>query len=275
MLVLGIDTATRVGSVGLVRAPLAAAVCGNGEPGRISDGCTFVAEISREAGLAHATELLTLLDECLAAAAASLDEVGCIAVSIGPGSFTGLRVALATAKGLALAGGIPVVGVATLEGLAATLIPQWQTPGSTPVPTTSATLIVPCLDARKGEVYTAAFVVREPVWQDASPRLERLSADVARVPEALGDELCAAVAARRRPLLLGDGAERHGAQILEPLGASASALPAACWHPRGAIVARLGAGLLAATGPNELAALVPYYARASEAELVRARRDAR
>jgi len=275
LLILGIDTATRVGSVGLVRAPLDAAVRIGQEPGRITNGCVFLAELSREAGLAHATELLTLVDDCLAAAGASLDEVECIAVSTGPGSFTGLRVALATAKGLALAGAIPVVGVATLEALAATLVPTWLPPGSDPAAETAATLIAPCLDARKGEVYTATFVVREPSWRDANPRLERLSPDAVRPPEAVADELRAAAGGQRRLLFLGDGAERYRAQILEPLGSSASALSSAQCHPRGAIVARLGAGLLAANGPHELATLVPFYARASEAEIVRARRDAK
>jgi tRNA threonylcarbamoyl adenosine modification protein YeaZ len=197
VLVLGIDTATRVGSVGLVRAPLDVDARVMHEPGRITDACSFVAELSREAGLAHATELLTLVDDCLAEAGVALDEIECIAVSTGPGSFTGLRVALATAKGLALAGGVAVVGVATLEGLAATLIPGWLPPDPVAAETTTATLIVPCLDARKGEVYCATFAVREPVWQDANPRLQRLSADAARLPEAFGTELRAAMEPQR------------------------------------------------------------------------------
>jgi tRNA threonylcarbamoyladenosine biosynthesis protein TsaB len=273
LLILGIDTATRIGSVGLVRAALDPGVRVGKEPGRITDGCAFLAEVSREAGLAHATELLSVVDECLAMAGASLEEVGCVAVSTGPGSFTGLRVGLATGKGLALAAGVPIVGVATLEALAATQIAPWLPPGAAAAAMAGDALIVPCLDARKGEVYTARFVARQPVWQDANPRLERLSADAASLPEGLGDELREALAAGRRVLLLGDGPERYRAQILDPLGASASALAPTLCHPSGAVVARLGAGLLALNGPHELATLVPYYARAAEAEIVRARRN--
>ena len=81
--------------------------------------------MARDTGLGHGTELLMLIDECLAAAGAALEDVGCIAVSIGPGSFTGLRVALATVEGLALGGGATLVGVPTLAALAAVRAARW------------------------------------------------------------------------------------------------------------------------------------------------------
>src|SRR5262245_52075822 len=92
----------------------------------------------------HARTLLPLIDAALAAAGVGLRQLDLLAVSIGPGSFTGLRIGLSVAKGLALATGLPVVGVPTLEAYALHVGPR---PG----------LICPVLDARKGEVYGAVF----------------------------------------------------------------------------------------------------------------------
>lgn len=270
MLFLGIDTATRVGSVGLVRAALDDGAVVAPEPGRIAEGCAALAEVSRDTGLGHGTELLPLVDECLAAAGVALEDVACIAVSVGPGSFTGLRVALATAKGLSLGGSATLIGVPTLEALAATVLPGWvsgDAPGYAP-----GTVVVPCLDARKGEVYGATFTLREPAWAEASPRLARTSADVAAAPRALAEELAGATGGGARAVLLGDGCERYAAELVDALGDRATALPFALHHPRGVAVARLGAGLFAARGPDDRATIVPRYARASEAEVMRQRR---
>jgi tRNA threonylcarbamoyladenosine biosynthesis protein TsaB len=270
LLFLGIDTATRVGSVGLVRAPFDGLVSPAGEPGRIADGCVEIAEVARDSGLAHGAEILALIDDCLERGGVALEDVGCIAVSSGPGSFTGLRVALATAKGLALGGDLPLVGVPTLEALAATVLPGWTT---SPVEASAGIVVAACLDARKGEVYGAGFVIREPAWEQPNPRLERRSADAACRPDAFASELAGWLGADRPGLLVGDGAQRYAEQILAPLGARVHALPFPSHAPRGAIVARLGAGLFAQGGSHDRAALVPSYARASEAEIVRARRS--
>jgi tRNA threonylcarbamoyladenosine biosynthesis protein TsaB len=73
----------------------------------------------RDLGKGHAEHLIAVIDEALAAAGASYPELTAVAVSIGPGSFTGIRVAVSAARGFALALGIPAVGVNTLEALAA------------------------------------------------------------------------------------------------------------------------------------------------------------
>jgi tRNA threonylcarbamoyladenosine biosynthesis protein TsaB len=273
LLVLGIETATRVATVGLVRAPLAP----DAAPGTVAEGCTTLAEVSRDTGLAHGAELLSLIDECLAAAGHDLDEVRCIAVGIGPGSFTGLRVALATAKGLALGGGVTLVGVSTLEALAASVLPGWCA-GAAVEDAGPGTLVASCLDARKGEVYGAVFAVREPVADAPSPRLGRLAPDAALRPADFAQTLGALLEARGEraspALLLGDGPERYADAILSPLAGRARALAAARHQPCGAAVGRLGAGELAATGGHDAATLVPRYARASEAEVARSRREA-
>jgi len=274
VLLLGIDTATRVGTVGVVRAPLDVSAAGAVDPDGVAARCTVLAEAVRDTGLAHGAELLSLIDECLAAAGTTLDQVEAIAVSSGPGSFTGLRVALATAKGLALGGDVALIGVPTLEALAATLLPG-SGPAATPAPVAAGTLIAACLDARKGEVYAAVFAARAVA--DGGLVLERLTPDAAARPTAFRDSLAALLAARgpqAHAVLLGDGAERYPAEVVEALHGRASALPFARFHPRGAVVARRGAALLAESGADDRAALVPQYARASEAEILRARSDA-
>lgn len=268
MLFLGIDTATRVGSVGLVRAALDGGTTSYPEPGRVTDGCALLSEVSRDTGLGHGTELLPMIDDCLAQAGATLEDIGAIAVSIGPGSFTGLRVALATAKGLALGGAAALVGVPTLEALAASLLSR-SGEGALDLPV--GTVVAPCLDARKGEVYGAAFRVREPLWRDPSPRLERICDDAALAPARFAAALTA-TGVDVRIVLLGDGAVRYSHEIAQPLGSRALVHGLDSWPPSGASVARAGAGLHAARGADDRASLVPRYARASEAEIMRDRR---
>lgn len=277
MLLLGLDSATRVGSVGIVRADLEAHACAGGPAGRLAEGCQVLAEVSRDSGLAHGESLLALIDACLEQAGVRLEDLGGIAVSSGPGSFTGLRVGLATAKGLALGRDLAIVGVPTLEAFAASLLPGWGAAPSGEVPAPGA-LVAACLDARKGEVYAALFAVRAPAWDEPCPQLERLSPDAASRPGELGAALARAVAARRtadgpgpRLFLVGDGAQRYAGEIVQPLADRARALPPESFHPRGSAVARLGVGLLARGGADDRAALVPQYARASEAEIVRRR----
>ena len=273
MLLLGIDTATRVGSVGLVRAAIEHGAVLHPEPGRVAEGCVLLAEVTRDTGLGHGTELLPMIDECLARAEVSLEEVGCIGVSLGPGSFTGLRVALATAKGLTLGGATALIGVPTLTALAATVLPGWGfDPPTSLAP--SGTLIAPCLDARKGEVYGATFLVRDPAWTEPLPRLQRTSEDAAFAPDAFLAALADQCRADMHVLLLGDGTTRYAREIAAPLADRATVLSLESRPPSGAVVARTAAGMLAENGPDDRAALVPRYARASEAEILRARRGA-
>jgi tRNA threonylcarbamoyladenosine biosynthesis protein TsaB len=190
----------------------------------------------------HTASLPALVDRVLTDAGVTIGDVEGLAVSIGPGSFTGLRIGLALAKGIAFAGGLPLVGVPTLEALAHVAD---ASPGET---------ICAALDARKREVYAALFVATE-----GAPR--RVSTDVALAPEAL--------AARLTPpcVLVGDAGEVYG----DVLGARASLRPFATHHPRGGVIARLGAELIAAGEGANPGPLEPTYVRAPDAELPRPR----
>jgi tRNA threonylcarbamoyladenosine biosynthesis protein TsaB len=269
-LVLGIETATRVGSVGLVGP-------GGDDPGVVVRG-----EVSREAGQLHAAILMELIDACLDQAGESLERVDAIAVSIGPGSFTGLRVGLATAKGLAFAGGSALIGVPTLEALAEVGLAGFAGSAAARDATDGALLICPCLDARRGQVYGALFSVSQE-----ERRLVQLRREAASSPEALGREILdrcrdleqgpgvKGASGRLSPLvvLIGEGAERYPGAISGPLGNRAVLLPSDRFRPSGATIARLGAAELDRRGGDDLATLVPRYARASDAELARKARD--
>jgi len=225
---LGIETATSIASVGIVGA--------DRDP----------AERSQPMCGSHARTLLPLIDDVLRAAGLGLSDLDLLAVSIGPGSFTGLRIGLSVAKGLALATGLPIVGVPTLEAYARHVGPR---PG----------LLCPVLDARKGEVYAAAFG-----WQDGEPVC-------VAPPAALAPERFAATL-RPPCTLVGDGVDAYRDLWRRELGPDAELIPFASLSPSGAVVAGLGIARSAALGGDDLAGLEPSYCRQSEAELTHVRR---
>src|ERR1700726_3505134 len=126
MRVLAVDTATEACSVAL------------------KSGDELICRFA-EGGLAHAQQVLGMVEAVLAEAQLSLSMLDGIAASIGPGAFTGVRISVAVAQGLAFGAGLPVVPVSTLEALALQLIQE------------GACLALACLDARRGEVYWGCF----------------------------------------------------------------------------------------------------------------------
>jgi tRNA threonylcarbamoyladenosine biosynthesis protein TsaB len=205
------------------------------------DGVVLAEGAARESR-SHTVSLPGLVERVLEEAGRRIEDVEGLAVSIGPGSFTGLRIGLAFAKGVAYAGAVPLVGVSTLEALAHV------------ADATADETVCAALDARKREVYGALFAV-EP---DGGRR--RLTEDLALAPDALAARLPA------RAVLVGDAGEVYAACF----AGRARVLPFATHHPRGGVVARLGAARLAAGPPENLGTLEPVYVRAPEAELSRA-----
>ena len=176
----------------------------------------------------HVSEVLGLVEAALAAAGTTLDRLDRIGVGVGPGSFTGLRIGIATARGLAHATGVPVVAVSTLGALAVAAGPG---------------RVLAVLDARRGEAFAA-------LWEDG--------AEVAPARAVAPADLPAAAAGAT--LAVGDGAIRFRAE-LEPAGVlvpeDGSAL-----HRVGAP----GLVRLAARGPVVARdALLPDYVRAPDA----------
>jgi len=223
LIVLGLDTATWTAAVGVAR------------------GEVVLAEDAAPAMRSHVASLPGLVEGVLGRAGLTIRDVEGVAVSIGPGSFTGLRIGLGLAKGLAFAGGLPLAAVPTLEALA-------DTAGANPAATVCA-----ALDARKREVYAALFRV------DPDGALRRLWPDMALAADALAVRLPAGT------VLIGDAGEVYPGAF----GARIVRLPFATHHPRGGVVARLGARLLAAGEAVDVGAVEPLYIRPSEAELSR------
>jgi tRNA threonylcarbamoyladenosine biosynthesis protein TsaB len=205
------------------------------------DGAILAEGVHRESR-SHTVSLPVLVERVLGDAGLRIEDVEALAVSIGPGSFTGLRIGLALAKGLAFAGGLPVVGVPTLEALAHV---AEAAPGER---------ICAALDARKHEVYAALFVA-----DPAGPRRE--TPDLALAPEALADRLAPPC------VLVGDAGEVYA----DVLASRATLRPFATHHPRGGVVARLGLARLAAGERAEVGTLEPAYVRPPDAELPKPR----
>jgi tRNA threonylcarbamoyladenosine biosynthesis protein TsaB len=144
----------------------------------------------------HTTKLLPLIAEVMSRAGVGWEEIERIAVGVGPGTFTGLRIGVATARALARARGIPLVGVSTLESLA------------TCARSEAAEVLLPVLDARRGEVFAAA-------WPESGATREPLLTPRAITPAALAE----LVPSLGRPALgIGEGAVEFRA-VLERSGA--------------------------------------------------------
>jgi tRNA threonylcarbamoyladenosine biosynthesis protein TsaB len=217
-MILGIDTAT---------AGTAAAVW---EP----DGPAIECRDDPPPGArpAHAQRLLPLVEEALAAAGASWDAIERIAVGVGPGGFTGLRLGIATARALAQARDIELVGVSSLEALAAG--PRGDSP-----PLGFGTVLA-VIDARRGEVFAAAYPGFGPV---------------ALAPAALAAQIGAGW------LAVGDGAVRFREE-LERAGAAIPADDSPLHRVSALRVCRLGAD----AEPADRDALLPDYRREPDAK---------
>lgn len=242
MKIVGLDTATTIASVAVVE-----------------DGCLIAEEVYPEGGLQnpsspqtaranHAVILLPLVERLLKKAGLSLGEISAFSVSIGPGSFTGLRIGLSTVKGLAYGSKIPVVGVPTLLAIAKR-VTGWEG------------LICPFLDARKKEVYTALF-------QKKGETLDRIAEDFVCPPEKVIQRI-QSLDNRARCLFIGDGTNAYGALIRSSLGERVSLTLGDSYPSTASAVACLGEDRLREKETDLLGPLVPVYLRSSEAELKR------
>lgn len=196
----------------------------------------------------HTTRLMPLIVEVLERGAVGWDGVERIAIGVGPGTFTGLRIGIATAKGLGRARGIPLVGVSTLQSLAMNAS-AWRWPER-------IELVLAVLDARRGEAFAAGWH-RDAVGERDSVVI----APRAIGPEALAD-LLAGIGASA--LALGDGAVEFR-QVLEHSGALVPDDESEL-HRITAVNHCVLAGSLPASGPEEIRA---EYLRLPDAEIAR------
>lgn len=231
MLVLSIDTATLVSSVALATQD------------------TLLAELVIQTRKTHSETLMPHIAEVLDMARISKQDIEGIAVSIGPGSFTGLRIGLATAKALAYALKIPIVGISTFEALAY----------NCPVP---EVFLSPILDAQKHNVYQAVFS-----WQQDG-LTEVVPARVVSIKQAIEE-----AALMARPVVMfGEAAVMYQAEI-KAQGTNLILPPPHVVIPHAGSTAILGGKLLAQGITHDVMHLEPVYIRRSEAEELWERRQ--
>jgi len=230
MTVFGIETATMTGGIGIVR-----------------DGI-LLAELRLNIKTTHSERLLPGLDYLMRAAGMKLADMDAVAVSIGPGSFTGLRVGLGMAKGISFALEKPVIPVPTLEAMA------WNLPFS-------AYPVVPLFDARKKELYGAVFE-----WDEEKKGFERLIPESVMPPLSWAEAILKTV---KKAVLAGEGALLYGDEFRKVLKDKVIFAEGGKLLPSPANIAFLGEKWLKEGLPFERDAskIKPFYIRKSEAEL--------
>jgi len=209
-----------------------------------------VALCLRAAGDRHQSEsLLPLIDQALNESGTGLGELAGIAVSIGPGAFTSLRIGLATAKGLAFGTPLRVAPVSTLQALAIATERATEGAGERP--------LIAMLDARRDEVYAAAFAGVSGGW---APRADVLPERVYTAEELAG---------RIPPdaILVGEGVPVVEDDLRAALGPGLEV--AGRDEPGAEFVGRLGAAALARGEGVDPGSLAPRYVRRAEAEVTR------
>ncbi len=207
----------------------------------LSDGERLLAEINLDVRKTPTEWLLQAIDDLLAKADLGKGDLDAIGVVRGPGSFTGLRVGLATAKGLALAADCPLLGVSSLQCLAMQL------------PFTSIPVCV-MLDARKQEVYSAFYN-----WEGGFPHA--VTVECVIKPEELLFDIS------NETLFVGNGAVVYRSLIVRQLAERARFAPAFLNLPRAAAAAALALREWDAGRTFSADELMPSYLRLSEAEL--------
>ncbi|MGD2080601.1 MAG: tRNA (adenosine(37)-N6)-threonylcarbamoyltransferase complex dimerization subunit type 1 TsaB [Nitrospirota bacterium] len=226
MRILAIDTSTMTGGVAVM----------DGDRG-------LLAETRARVRTGHSGSLMPEVDQALGRASLAITDIDALCVTTGPGSFTGLRIGLSTAKGLCFSTGLPLVAVPTLEAFA------WNFP-------LSRAPVCPMLDARKKEVYAAVFLM-------GGGGAERLMPEASVRPADLVREL----AGHDEVVLAGQGAELYREVFAGALGRRAVFAPPHLSEPLPSAAAALGLQKALRGEFSEPRGLSPFYIRKSEAEL--------
>ncbi|WP_228721395.1 tRNA (adenosine(37)-N6)-threonylcarbamoyltransferase complex dimerization subunit type 1 TsaB [Desulfosediminicola ganghwensis] len=225
--ILAVDTATSCSTVALT--------LGTRANGRV------LGSVSLSSNVTHSRRLLGAIDRLLSESGCSKNDISGYAVGLGPGSFTGLRIGMATVKGLAAAADKPLYGVSTLDILAANCHDPRQ--------------ICAVLDARKKEVYARFYRMKDNTTPEAVTEIAAYS------PETLAEVI------NEPTLMVGDGLAVYRDFWLEKLGETISIAPSQLWSPSASSLGLI-AGELAEQGQVlEIGSAIPMYVRASDAEL--------
>jgi len=219
---IGVDTSSKCGSVALLFG------------GRIID------QSESDSGESFSRSILDMLNRLLAANSVDLDDITGLGVAVGPGSFTGIRIGIATLQGLALSKKLPVYGVSTLEAMARAAVKRDVN-------------LKPMMDARNGDVYYAKF-------RYEGDKLVRLTADCA------GPVECTFEPDDNENLCFGEGAEQYYETIAARTGLYSKEAMSDCVA---AGVARTAQHRMAAGDLGDTAAIKPNYIRQGKVESVK------
>ncbi len=226
-LLLSIETATPCSSVALTR--------GDRRTG------TVIASLDMGGNVSHSRRLLSIISQLMEESFLDWHLIDGICVGLGPGSFTGLRIGMATAKGLAVAAEKPLFGVSVLDGLASKCCTD--------------RLICAVVDARKKEVYTSLYRCSDKGLS------ERVSEIVVVKPDRLAGGIEEPV------LMVGDGVRAYGDIFRTLLAEEVIFAPAQLHVPSAVSIGLLGAEMFVAGDELDVVEAVPLYVRSSDAEL--------
>ena len=226
MPILALDTSTLVSSVA------------------VASEDKLIAEIILQTKLTHSEVLMPHIKQVLLMAKISKEELDGIAISIGPGSFTGLRIGLATAKSLAYALNLPIVGVSTLEALAY----HYAVPGI---------YIAALLDAQKGNAYAGLYSWQDDKMQEVCPVVVDSFEKIVKRCEAMD-----------RPVVFVGDIVQKKATVIKAAGKNVFCGLPHMVMPRAANVAVLGLKKLGAGQYDNVMDIEPIYIRRSEAEVL-------
>jgi tRNA threonylcarbamoyladenosine biosynthesis protein TsaB len=223
--VLGLDTSTSIAHLALIAA------------GRVA------ASVARPV-TSHGAALPGAVDEVLGSAGVAPGDLGAIAVGTGPGSFTGLRIGISYAKGLAMASGCALVGVPSFDAMALAALEGDNI--------SAGALVGVVVDARKGEVYTALYRV-------VPDGLEKISEEEVVALEHLASRITADVT------FVGDQRARDAAALVESRGLRVAVFETGMLGLRGVCVAAIGGARFTRGETDRAASLEPLYIRTPEA----------
>jgi len=225
--ILGIDTSTKFCNLGLI------------EDEDILAGYTINGLKKK-----HSSILVPAIKDLLKTMDLKMEEINGIAVSIGPGSFTGLRVGLAVAKGLSYACSLPLLGIPTLEAMAFPL---------TGIPH----LICPILESKKDEIYDVVFRGGESLHKVMDYKCEDIHSLLKRLSPLKG-----------KIIFLGDGIRKYRENIEVKIGKNALFIDSQINLSIATNIAFLGLDKLKRKEEDDISLLFPFYLRKSEAEII-------
>ena len=227
MKILGIDTSTKFCNLGI-----------------IEDENVLIEHTINGSKKKHSSILVPAIKDLLKTMGLKMEEINGIAISIGPGSFTGLRIGLCVAKGLCYARSLPLLGITTLDAMA---FPLKEIPY----------LICPVLESKKDEIYDVVFRGGDSLHRVMDYKCEDIQSLLVRLSPL-----------KEKIIFLGDGIKKYRDIIKEKIGKDALFIDPQLNLPVATSIAFLGLNKLKKGEEDDISTITPFYLRKSEAEII-------